>query len=207
MPFADEQARRLAIAAYDPTWPSEFCSLAVRIGAILAPVAEHIDHVGSTAVPGLAAKDCIDIQIRVPRLNEEMIAPPFAELGFRLRPEPWNHIEITAGRQWPKLVFAPPVGERAANVHVRETSSATARRNLLFRDFLRADRTARHAWTTFKQRLAQVVTNLADYGQLKQAPTEILMIAAEDWARRTKWTPPAAPAEIYSDAHAAQFGP
>ena len=102
--------------------------------AILAPVAEHIDHVGSTAVPGLAAKDCIDIQIRVPRLNEAMIVLSFAELGFRLRPEPWNHIELTAGRQWPKLVFAPPVGERAANVHVRATSSATARRNLLFRD-------------------------------------------------------------------------
>jgi GrpB-like predicted nucleotidyltransferase (UPF0157 family) len=92
------------------------------------------------------AKDCIDIQIRVPRLNEAMIVPSFAELGFRLRPEPWNHIELTAGRQWPKLVFALPVGERAANVHVRATSSATARRNLLFRDFLRADPTARHAW-------------------------------------------------------------
>jgi GrpB-like predicted nucleotidyltransferase (UPF0157 family) len=104
-------------------------------------------------------------------------------------------------------VFAPPVGERATNVHVRATSSATARRNLLFRDFLRADPTARHAWATFKQRLAQVVTHLADYGQLKQPPTEILMIAAEDWARRTRWTPPAAPAKIYSDAHAAQFGP
>ena len=79
MPFADEQAGGLAIAAYDPKWPSEFGRLAIRIAAILAPVAEHIDHVGSTAVPGLAAKDCIDIQIRVPRLNEAMLAPPFAE--------------------------------------------------------------------------------------------------------------------------------
>jgi GrpB-like predicted nucleotidyltransferase (UPF0157 family) len=146
-------------------------------------VAEHIDHIGSTAVPGLAAKDCIDIQIRVARLDEALIVPPFTRLGFHLRPEPWNQVEITAGRQWPKLVFAPPVGERVANVHVRETSGPTARRSLLFRDFLRADQPARHAWGTFKQRLAQCVTNLADYGQVKQAPTEILMIAAEDWAK------------------------
>lgn len=53
MPFGDEQARRLAIVAYDPKWSNEFGRLAVRIGAILAPVAEHIDHVGSTAVQRL----------------------------------------------------------------------------------------------------------------------------------------------------------
>jgi GrpB-like predicted nucleotidyltransferase (UPF0157 family) len=56
VPFDDEQARRLAIVAYDPKWSNEFGRLAVRIGAILAPVAEHIDHVGSTAVPGLAVQ-------------------------------------------------------------------------------------------------------------------------------------------------------
>lgn len=53
MPFDDEQARGLAIVAYDPKWSSELGRLAVRIGAILAPVAEHIDHVGSTAVQRL----------------------------------------------------------------------------------------------------------------------------------------------------------
>ena len=134
-----------------------------------------------------------------------MIVPSFAELGFRLRPEPWNHIELTAGRQWPKLVFALPVGERAANVHVRATSSATARRNLLFRDFLRADPTARHAWPRSNSAWRRSSPISPDYAQLKQPPTEILMIAAEDWARRTRWTPPAAPAKIYSDAHAALF--
>jgi len=129
VPFDDELACGLAVVAYDPRWPKEFGELAVRIAAVLGPVAEHI---GSTAVPGLVSKDCIDIQIRVARLDEELIVPPFAELGFRLRPEPYNLVETTAGRQWPKLAFAPPAGERAVNVHVRETSSATARRNLLF---------------------------------------------------------------------------
>lgn len=65
---------------------------------------------------------------------------------------------------------------------------ATTRRNLLLRDFLRTDDPPRDAWGDFKQRLAQSATNIYDYGQIKSPATEILMIAAEDWARRTTWT-------------------
>jgi GrpB-like predicted nucleotidyltransferase (UPF0157 family) len=139
VPFPDEQVRGLAIVAYDPGWPREFRALAARLQTAFESLAQSIDHIGSTAIPGLAAKDCIDIQIRVDDLNENTIAPALDTIGFRLRPEPWNRVEVTAGTLWPKLVFAPPIGERASNVHVRETASANARRNLLFRDFLRAD--------------------------------------------------------------------
>ncbi len=188
MAFPDELAAGLAVVAYDPAWPQEFRALACRLQAALGPLARGIDHIGSTAVPGLAAKECIDIQVRVDDLDGKPILAAFATIGFRLRPEPWNRVEITAGKRWQKLVFAPPIGERASNVYVRETASATTRRNLLFRDFLRADDPARDAWGDFKQRLAQSATNVYDYGQIKSPATEILMIAAEDWARRTAWT-------------------
>jgi GrpB-like predicted nucleotidyltransferase (UPF0157 family) len=161
--------------------------LSARQGA-LGSLAQSVDHIGSTAVPGLVAKDCIDIQVRVEDLDGTPIVSAFDAIGFRLRPEPWSRVEITAGKRWPKLVFAAPTGEPASNVHVRETASATTRRNLLFRDFLRADDPARDAWGDFKQRLAQSATNIYDYGQIKSPATEILMIAAEDWARRTAWT-------------------
>ncbi|MGA9309728.1 MAG: GrpB family protein [Pseudonocardiaceae bacterium] len=162
MPFPDEPASSLAIVTYDRGWPWEFCTLAAN---------------------------CIDIQIRVYDLDDNAIPPAFTTIGFRLRPEPWNRVEVTAGTQWPKLVFAPPIGERATNVHVRESDSATARRNLLFRDFLRANDPARNAWGDFKQRLAHSATNIYDYGQIKSPATEILMIAAEDWARHMAWKP------------------
>ena len=191
--FPDELASGLAVVAYDPGWPQEFCALASRLQTALGSLAQSIDHIGSTAVPGLAAKDCIDIQIRVTGLDGNAIAPAFDTIGFRLRPEPWNRVEVTAGKRWPKLVFAPPIGERTSNVHVRERASATARRNLLFRDFLRTDDPARDAWGDFKQRLADSVTNIYDYGQIKSPATEILMIAAEDWARRMAWTPALSP--------------
>jgi GrpB-like predicted nucleotidyltransferase (UPF0157 family) len=86
----------------------------------------------------------------------------------------------------PKLVFAPPEGERASNIHVLEAASEAARRKLLFRDFLRAHDTARDAWSDFKQRLAAMATDIYQYGQAKDGPTLILLIAAESWARQTQ---------------------
>jgi GrpB-like predicted nucleotidyltransferase (UPF0157 family) len=190
VPFPDELAPGLRVSAYDPGWPQEFRIIASRLGKALGLLAQGIDHIGSTSVPDLPAKDCIDVQVHVDELDDAPIVAAFDAIGFRLRPEPWNHTEISDGRSWPKLVFAPPAGERAANVHVRLAGSATARRNLLFRDFLRADARARTAWGQFKQRLARTATDLYNYGQIKQPATEVLMIAAEDWAQRTGWTDP-----------------
>jgi hypothetical protein len=61
--------------------------------------------------------------VRAERLDPE----PFVRLGFRLRPEPWNAVETSFGVRCPKLVFAPPAGERRANVHVRPFDGPNAR--------------------------------------------------------------------------------
>ena len=63
MPFPDELARDLAVVAYDRRWPGEFAVLADKIYGAVGPVVVRVDHVGSTSVPGLAAKDCIDVQV------------------------------------------------------------------------------------------------------------------------------------------------
>jgi dephospho-CoA kinase len=189
VPFPDELARGLDVVAYDRCWPGDFAVLARRIQDALGPAAVRVSHVGSTSVPGLAAKDCIDVQVEVRALDEQMIVGCLGAVGFRLRPEPWNRVEPTPGGPCPKLVFAPPEGERAGNIHVVEAVSEAARRKLLFRDFLRAHDTARDAWGDFKQRLAMMATDIYQYGQVKAGPTEILLIAAESWARQTGWTP------------------
>lgn len=190
MPFPDELARGLAVVAYDRRWPGDFAVLARKLQGALGPMAVRVSHVGSTSVPGLAAKDCIDVQVEVQALHEELITGCLGKIGFRLRPEPWNQVEATPGGPCPKLVFAPPGGERASNIHIVETASEAARRRVLFRDFLRAHDTARDAWSDFKQRLAAMATDIYQYGQAKAGPTEILMIAAESWACQTKWAPP-----------------
>jgi GrpB-like predicted nucleotidyltransferase (UPF0157 family) len=190
VPFPDELARGLAVVAYERRWPGDFTVLDKRIRDAIGSAVVRVSHVGSTSVPGLAAKDCIDVQVEVQALDDDLITGCLGKIGFRLRPEPWNRVETTPGGPSLKLVFAPPEGERASNIHVVEAGSEAARRKLLFRDFLRAHDTARDAWGDFKQRLAAMTTDVYQYGQAKAGPTEILMIAAESWAHQTQWSPP-----------------
>jgi GrpB-like predicted nucleotidyltransferase (UPF0157 family) len=188
MPFPDE-VRPVAVVEYRPEWPSEYEFLAARLRTALGDLAVAIDHVGSTSVPGLAAKDCIDAQVRVAVLAEGLLIARMNAAGFRCRPEPWNREETSTGHRSRKLVFAPPPGERLTNVHVRLHGGPSARYALLFRDYLRATPQARDAWGAFKLRLAVSVPDLADYGQIKAPATDILMTAAESWAHQTTWIP------------------
>ena len=174
---------------YNPAWPSEFENLAGNLDSLFGGLALAIDHIGSTSVPGLAAKDCIDVQVRVNVLHEAQLSERLAAAGFRLRREPWNTTELTYGQRCSKLVFAQALGARSCNIHVREGGAPNARFALLFRDYLRSAEDARLAWGAFKQRLAQTVTDLSDYGQIKAPATDILMQAAERWAAETGWSP------------------
>jgi GrpB-like predicted nucleotidyltransferase (UPF0157 family) len=69
VPFPDELARGLAVVAYDRRWPGGFAVLARRLEGALGTVAVRVSHVGSTSVPGLAAKDCLDVQVEVRALH------------------------------------------------------------------------------------------------------------------------------------------
>jgi len=189
VPFADESLS-VAVVSYRPEWPAAFDALATQIRTVLGDQEAVIDHVGSTSVPGLAAKDCIDVQVRVPSIDERRLLAAFSVMGFRCRPEPWNRAEVTGGRKYHKLVFAPPAGARTANVHVREHGGGNARFALLFRDYLRSDGDTRRAWGAFKRRLAVSVPNLSDYGQIKSPASEVLMAAAERWAAEAGWRIP-----------------
>ncbi len=195
MPFPDE-LRPVRVVDYRPTWPHEYALLAHRLWPAVAGLATAIDHVGSTSVPGLAAKDTIDIQIRVRVLDANAIEESLSRsCGVRRRSEPWNTEEVAGGRPSPKLVFAPPAGERSANVHVRLHGGAAARTALLFRDYLRAVPSQRDDWGRFKQRLCRDVDDLAAYGQVKGPAWAILMRAAEAWADAVGWAPGEDPPE------------
>ncbi|WP_406339898.1 GrpB family protein [Streptomyces sp. NBC_00649] len=131
------------VVDHRPQWPLEFEQLAGQSRAAMGGVAWDIDHVGSTAVPGLAAKDCIDVQIRVRSIDEGRDVAPLSAIGFRCRREPWNRAEVSGGVPCRKLVFAPPVGARPCNIRLREGSGLNARHALLFRDYPCADEPAR----------------------------------------------------------------
>lgn len=75
MPFPDELAHAVTVTEYRPAWPGEFEELAARVAGALAAArgtVAAIDHVGSTSVPGLAAKDCVDAMVRVADVDAEL---------------------------------------------------------------------------------------------------------------------------------------
>ncbi|MFC5822658.1 GrpB family protein [Nonomuraea insulae] len=188
MPFPDELAA-VAVVDYQPQWAVDFERLAGKLRSAMGDHARAIDHVGSTAVPGLAAKDCVDMQVLVDAIDEDRHISLLAAMGFRCRPEAWNRAEVSGGQECRKLVFAPPAGARRSNVHLREVGGPNVRFALLFRDYLRADEDARLAWGAFKKRLSLSVPDLLDYGQIKAPATVVLMTAAERWAAETGWRP------------------
>jgi GrpB-like predicted nucleotidyltransferase (UPF0157 family) len=182
------------VKPYQETWPREFQTLARQLTTTLGSLALRVDHIGSTSVPGLAAKDVIDAQVIVTSLESTpAITDAMRRIGYQLRSGEWNlrdHVPASwqgPGTEWEKLVFGPPNGERPTNVHVRVQGRANERYALLFRDYLRANGRARHAWAEFKLRLASHFPNdLAAYGHLKDPATDLLIVAAEEWAERQR---------------------
>src|SRR5438309_1213301 len=81
------QPNRIEILPYDPRWPEEFRALGAVLRAALGDVALRIDHIGSTSVPGLAAKNIIDVQVSVAALDAALIESRLAPLGYSLRPD------------------------------------------------------------------------------------------------------------------------
>lgn len=177
----------IVIVPYDPRWPQEFHGIATSLRQGLGRVATRIDHVGSTAVPGLAAKDVIDIQISIPRGTEERsVRAPLGALGYDFQ---------SANPDRTKRMFREPVGHRRTHVHVREPGSFDEQLNLLFRDFLRAERAAALAYASEKRRLAERFRDdRPGYVAAKEPVVWALLAQAHTWSQRVGWSPSASDA-------------
>ena len=187
---------RVVLSDWRPEWATDFEELADALGAALDGIAIRIDHVGSTAIPRIRAKDVNDVQVVVAELESDRIIQALGLVGFEQRTTAWNlRDHVPAGwvgnpEEWSKLVFAPPSNSRPSNVHVRRCGSPNERYALLFRDFLRADDGARDAWGRFKTQLAVATRSLSDYGAVKDPATDVLLALAERWATDTAWAVP-----------------
>jgi len=137
----------LEIVAYDAVWPRAFAAERDRIAAALGDVALRIDHHGSTAVPGLAAKPVIDIQVSVRRLQPlAAYAGPLARLGYVHVPH--------ADDAFCPFFHRPAAWPHTHHVHVVESGGAEERRTLAFRDYLRAHPETAREYEQLKRRLA-----------------------------------------------------
>lgn len=186
----------------DPRWREEGLALARRVRDALGAFRADVDHIGSTAVAGLAAKDVIDLQATVLDLDDPGVAAALRHLGFRQRettadlPRPGF---AQGADEWRKLFFHEPAGARAVHLHVRRLGAANATVALLQRDFLRADAGVRADWEKLKRALAAHTHDRAIYADLKEPATTLLLRLALEWAKATRWRPGASDAPAGGD--------
>lgn len=178
------------IVPYKSSWPSDFREIASILRQGLGDLALRIDHIGSTSVPGLAAKDVIDIQITVATLDQGVLSAMLA-LGYSQPEGIWgdHHPARTEGpeTEWEKWLFNPPPGQRRTNTHVRVQGRANQRYALLFRDYLRAHPATAEAYAELKRRLAQHLANPRMYPEVKDPAVDLIYSAAEEWAAAIHW--------------------
>jgi GrpB-like predicted nucleotidyltransferase (UPF0157 family) len=181
----------ITILPYRATWPIEFQSLGGAIRQALGDLALRIDHIGSTAVPGLAAKDIIDIQLTVAKL-EEPVERALNRAGYERRAHiDRDHVppgSTLAEEEWRKWLFKPATESRPIHLHVRMAGRANQRYPLLFRDYLRAHEAVSLAYAQVKTALAQHHANDVEaYYDIKDPVCDIIVGGAEAWARRVGW--------------------
>jgi GrpB-like predicted nucleotidyltransferase (UPF0157 family) len=141
----------MIVVPYDPAWPLEFEHERERLRAALGSLALRIDHHGSTAVPGLAAKPVIDVQISVARLHPiDAYAPALARLGY-------VHVPHADDAVCP-FFHRPAEWPHTHHVHLVQAGSEEERRTLAFRDYLREHADAAREYERLKRQIAQEYT-------------------------------------------------
>jgi GrpB-like predicted nucleotidyltransferase (UPF0157 family) len=181
------------IFPYDPDWPGEFGALANRLRGVLGDGATRIDHIGSTSVPGLDAKNVIDVQVSVADQASLDAASTRSEAdGWTPSPDirgdhPVPGFSADPG-DWEKRFFSQPTGVRRVNLHLRVEGRPNQRYALLFRDYLRAHPSSAQSYAALKRHLASLLPDdSARYADVKDPACDLIYLAAEQWAAETAW--------------------
>lgn len=166
--------KALFIVDYDPTWRVTFEKSSGRIRYAMHGIPAEVEHVGSTAVPGLAAKPIIDIDLVVPSVAE------LPEAIGRLEVLGYVHegdLGIT-GRE----AFRAPPGDPNHHLYLCTADSPALRAHRLFRDRLRGDASLARRYAELKRRLAtRFVTDRDAYTEAKTAFVREVLAAKTSW--------------------------
>lgn len=167
--------RIVEVVPYDPRWPALFEAEARRLRDALGANVVEIHHVGSTAVPGLAAKPVLDILPVVSALDlVDEREPEMTALGYRARGE--------AGIAGRRYFVKDTDGRRTHHVHAYRAGHPAVARHLDFRDYLRAHPAQAERYASLKVRLAERFRlDAAGYTEAKRERIEALLEEAARW--------------------------
>jgi GrpB-like predicted nucleotidyltransferase (UPF0157 family) len=144
----------IIVAPYDPAWPEQFAAEAERIRKVFGNLALLIEHVGSTSVPGLAAKPVIDIQVSVLSLEPgNFYRTRLADLGY-------THFPLGQFDLVYPFFKRPAEWPSSHHVHLCVSGSEQERNHLAFRDYLRRHPAAAAEYDGLKRKLAAVHAGL-----------------------------------------------
>ena len=183
------------VVAYDDRWPATAARLIARVALALGERAVDVQHVGSTSVPGLFARDVIDLQVGVRALSdadEDELVRTLAGNGFP-RLEASGHTSrgdlarIGDKTRWRERLFGSADPGRIARLQVREVDGPPWRGALLLRDWLRAEGAERDTYGALKVQLAQSSTTASEYVQAKGPWLEKAFVRADAWAGHIGW--------------------
>lgn len=162
--------RSIAVVDYDPAWPARFAAIRDGVWPVVADIVVAIEHVGSTSVPGLAAKPVIDLDVvvrssaDVPTAIERLATLGYVHLGDL----------GVAGRE----AFRPPAGSSAHNLYVCPPDSTGLANHLTLRDHLRNHPELASAYGALKKRLSKAFTH--DIDAYVDAKTDFIIAALRE---------------------------
>lgn len=199
--MAGHERNPALLVEHDPEWSSRAArwleEIRVAIGGLPGAGAAELDHIGSTSVPGLAAKPLLDLQVRILPL------PSHADLGVRLEPLGLERArgarpdspgvgrdsprgdETVPDEVWEKRLYV--AWERAVVLHVRRSDSPWGRHTVWFRDWLRAHPDARRRYQATKRELSADNVGKPDFDDYTRAKTAFFDEVQPEftaWARR-----------------------
>jgi dephospho-CoA kinase len=178
------------LADPDPTWPGQARRLIERLRFSAGGLIIRVDHIGSTSVPGLPAKQLIDIQAVVADLAvAAQVAGAARRAGFVHVPGQWFGTD-RHGMDHPEEVVVDADPGRPVNINIRPVGEPVWRETLLLRDWLSAHDQERDAYAAMKRELAQRPGHdVNDYGRDKMPWISAALSRAGHWAAATGWSP------------------
>jgi dephospho-CoA kinase len=190
------------LTPYDPSWPEQARRIAARLNTACGHRAVRIDHIGSTAVAGMDAKDVVDMQVTVASLEAA------DELTHALAAAGYVHLPITSdvakpdarstvtqfdhtGEEslWHKQLHCSADPGRPTNVHIRVDGWPNQQFALLFVDWLRALPAMQEEYLALKRRAATEAHTTGAYAQAKEPWFLDAYRRAWEWADATGWRP------------------
>lgn len=168
----------LVIVAYDPRWPDLYAQEEAAILGAIGTRLVGIEHVGSTAVPGLGAKPIVDVMAGLPSLSDaESCIAPLEALGYHFVPEAMR--DLPDDRYFERWTDGYEQGIELTHLHLTEYNSAFWREHLHFRDLLCAQPRTAAAYERLKRDLAETTSGV-DYVYAKTSFVQQVLAQARE---------------------------